>query len=278
MSNSLRDKLLGLGFKAPEPEPRPERRPDRPAGASGKPRGAGDSRPARDGRPGERRDGQPPRDGKPGERRDGRPPRDARPGSRRDPASAPADSRPGVPGAPGAAQRRPGGPARAGRPGESRDGRRPGGASAGGTPRTREDIDLAKAYAIRAQREKDERIAAEAARQEEARLRREAKAKLAEFLKEKTLNDPAAEIARHFPYGGKIKRIHVNADQLKALNAGELGVLQLDGRYLLVTAAVLADAEAIFAPAVALRVDPDAPAGDDPYADPQYQVPDDLVW
>ena len=36
--------------------------------------------------------------------------------------------------------------------------------------------------------------------------------------------------------------------------------------------------EAIFAPAVALRVDPDAPAGDDPYADPQYQVPDDLVW
>ena len=34
----------------------------------------------------------------------------------------------------------------------------------------------------------------------------------------------------------------------------------------------------IFAPAVALKVDPDAPAGDDPYADPQYQVPDDLVW
>jgi len=30
--------------------------------------------------------------------------------------------------------------------------------------------------------------------------------------------------------------------------------------------------------ALALRADPDAPAGDDPYADPQYQVPDDLVW
>ena len=29
---------------------------------------------------------------------------------------------------------------------------------------------------------------------------------------------------------------------------------------------------------VALKVDPNAPAGDDPYADPQYQVPDDLVW
>ena len=55
-------------------------------------------------------------------------------------------------------------------------------------------------------------------------------------------------------------------------------MLQLDGRYLLVTAAVLAEAEAIFAPAVALKVDPDAPADADPYADPRYQVPDDLVW
>ena len=109
-------------------------------------------------------------------------------------------------------------------------------------------------------------------------MRREAKAKLAAFLPDKALNDPTAEIARHFPYGGKIKRIHVTEAQLKALNAGELGVLQLDGRYLLVTAAVLAEAEAIFAPAVALKVDPDAPAADDPYADPQYQVPDDLVW
>lgn len=145
-------------------------------------------------------------------------------------------------------------------------------------PRAQEDIDLAKAYAIRAQREKDERIAAERAKQEEARQRREAKARLAALLQGKALNDPNADMARHFEYGGKIKRIHVTADQLRALNAGELGVVQLDGRYLLVTAALLAEAEAIFAPAVALKVDPDAPAEDDPYADPQYQVPDDLVW
>lgn len=148
-----------------------------------------------------------------------------------------------------------------------------------GKPRPeRTDIDLAKAYAIRAQREKDERIEAERLKQEEARKRREAKARLADVLKDKGLNDPAAEIARHFSYGGKIKRIYVTEAQLKALNAGELGVVQLDGRYLLVDAALLAEAEAIFAPAVALKVDPDAPAGDDPYADPRYQVPDDLVW
>ena len=229
MSNSLREKLLGLGFKAPEPEPRPKRdpRPDTGRPRTDRPRsGASTSndRPARPaGQPGPREPG------KPGQRASGKP---ARPGAGRDARS----------------------------------------------PRTREDIDLAKAYAIRAQREKDERIEAERVRQEEARVRREAKAKLAVFLQDKALNDPAAEIARHFPYGGKIKRIHVTEAQLKALNAGELGVLQLDGRYLLVTAAVLAEAEAIFAPAVALKVDPDAPAADDPYADPQYQVPDDLVW
>ncbi len=146
-----------------------------------------------------------------------------------------------------------------------------------GAARTREDIDLAKAYAIRAQREKDERIETERQKQEDARKRREAKAQLAELLKDKALNDPAAEIARHFDYGGKIKRVYVNAGQLKALNAGELGVVQLDGRYVLVDAALLTQAEAIFAPAVALKINPDATT-DDPYADPQFRVPDDLVW
>ncbi len=52
----------------------------------------------------------------------------------------------------------------------------------------------------------------------------------------------------------------------------------MDGRYVLVDAAVMAEAQTLFAPAIALLVDPDAPAQDDPYADPQFQVPDDLVW
>ncbi len=66
--------------------------------------------------------------------------------------------------------------------------------------------------------------------------------------------------------------------QLRELNAGALGVLQLNGRYLLVDAGVLAAAEQVFPEAVALKVDPDAPAADDLYSDPKYQVPDDLVW
>lgn len=233
MSDTLRDQLLGLGFKAaPQPERKPERKPDA----------------RRDGRPGGKPQGARPA-GKPG---DGpRPPRDGE--SRR-------------------------GPQGKGRP--HGNGPRPaqGARSGAGKPRSREDIDLAKAYAIRAQKEKDDRIEAERLKQEEARIRREAKAKLDELLKDKGLNDEAADIARHFPYGGKIKRIYVTADQLRQLNAGELGVVQNNGRYVLVTAALLAEAEAVFAQAVALRVDPNAPVEDDPYADPQYRVPDDLVW
>lgn len=233
MSDTLRDQLLGLGFKpAPKPE-RPERGNDPKRGG-----GRRDGKPA----PGARADARGP-GGKPAQ--PGQPRNEPRRGSGAKPGGRPA----GKPGQPGQ-----------------------------GKPRSREDIDLAKAYAIRAQREKDERIAAEQAKQEEARLRREARARLAELVKDQALNVPDAEIARHFPYGGKIKRIYVTADQLKALNAGELGVLQMDGRYVLVSAQMLAQAEAVFPPAVALKVDPNAPAQDDPYADPQYQVPDDLVW
>lgn len=224
MSDSLRDQLLGLGFK-PAPKPEKPNVPAKPRHDGARPAGG---KPAHAGKPG----GQHKPGDRPGGKPDGRGPRP---------------------------QRRPD-------------------ANAQRKPRTQEEIDLAKAYAIRAQREKEERIEAERVKQEEARLRREAKAKVAELVKDKGLNDPAADVARHFSYGNKIKRIYVNEAQLRQLNAGELGVVQLDGRYLLVTAALLAEAEAIFPAAVALKVDPNATAEEDPYADPKYQVPDDLVW
>ena len=194
MTDSLRDQLLGLGFKAPaKPERTPGHRPER----------------------------------KPERKHERKPDRGA---------ARPPPSRPAHPGA------------RAARP--------------------REDIDLAKAYAIRAQKEKEERIEAERQKQEAVRVRREARGRLATFLAGKSLNDAAADIPRHFEYGGKIKRVYVTAAQLEALNAGRLGVVQLDGGYVLVEAATLLEAEAIFAPAVALKVDPDAAAEDDlpPYS------------
>jgi uncharacterized protein YaiL (DUF2058 family) len=38
------------------------------------------------------------------------------------------------------------------------------------------------------------------------------------------------------------------------------------------------EAGSVFPACVALKVDPNAAPGDDPYSDPRYQVPDDLVW
>src|SRR5690606_36876705 len=87
-------------------------------------------------------------------------------------------------------------------------GRPPRGKGGGAPPPVRKrakgtgDIDLAKAYAIRAQREKDERIEAERKKQEQARLRREARAKLGTLIEGKALNVEDADIARHFEYGG----------------------------------------------------------------------------
>jgi uncharacterized protein YaiL (DUF2058 family) len=215
MSNSLKDQLLGLGFKsAPEPPKQPKPTEARPQGRPS-PQGA-------------------------------RPQQDRRPPH-------------GKPRAQGQGAQRPGGNPPHAKP-------------------SRSEFDLGKAYALRAQQEKDERIATEKAKQEQARLRRESRAKLTVLLDGKALNDAAAEHVRHFEYGGKIKRVHVTAQQLAALNRGELGVLQSDGRYVLVDAATLAQAKEIFAEAIALEVNPNAPAADDPYSDPAYQVPDDLIW
>lgn len=186
-------------------------------------------------------------------------------------------------------RRRDGGPRRdGGQPGARRDdgnaGRRQGdaGQQRSGRPpskaRPQGDIDLAKAYAIRSQREKDERIAAEKLKQEEAARRREGKNKLIELLKAASLNVAEADIARHFEYGGKIRRVYVTADQLKALNVGELAVVQQGGRYHITTPAHANEAEALLPGALALLVDPNAPAPEVDYADPKYQVPDDLVW
>ena len=135
-----------------------------------------------------------------------------------------------------------------------------------------DEINLAKAYAIRAQTEAEERKRAEQEAVEQARLKRERKAKLQKLLEGQGLNKPDADQVRHFEYGGKIRRVYVDANQLADLNAGKLGVVQNAGRYLLVTQAVAEQVREIDSHLVALLVDP-AIAGVD-----EDGVPDDLMW
>ncbi|MGB8636270.1 MAG: DUF2058 family protein [Rhodanobacteraceae bacterium] len=135
-----------------------------------------------------------------------------------------------------------------------------------------QELDLAKAYALRARSEARER---EQARREAERKKREKQArrrKLRELLEGKVLDTDSADCVRHYEFHGKIRRVHVTRSQLAQLNTGQLAVLQAGGRFLLVEADVARAAAEIEPGCLALLVDPEQ-AGD---ADDG--VPDDLVW
>ena len=130
--------------------------------------------------------------------------------------------------------------------------------------------DLAQAWAARARTEREERERLRREAEDLARARRERKQKLQAVLEGKAVNDAGADVARHFPHGGKIRRVYVTAPQLPRLNHGELGVVQHLGRYLLVERAIALAAAEVAPDCLVLLPDPDAVADDG--------VPADLVW
>jgi len=130
--------------------------------------------------------------------------------------------------------------------------------------------DLARAYALRAKQEKEERDRAQREAERVAREKKERKQKLNALLDGKAQNAADADVPRHFPHGSKIRRVYCTPAQLVRLNKGELAVVQVAGRYLLVEKDIALQAQAIQAEALVLLCDADAPAEDD--------VPPDLVW
>ena len=76
--------------------------------------------------------------------------------------------------------------------------------------------------------------------------------------------------ARHFPHANKIRRIYVTAEQLPRLNGGELAVVQVAGRYLLVARETGLAVQEVDPEALVLVCDP--------HAAPEDDVPADLVW
>jgi uncharacterized protein YaiL (DUF2058 family) len=92
------------------------------------------------------------------------------------------------------------------------------------------------------------------------------------LLEGQALNKADADQVRHFEYGGKIRRVYVDAVQLADLNAGKLGIVQNSGRYLLVAQTVAEQVREVDPHLVALLVDP-ATAGVD-----EDGIPDDLMW
>jgi uncharacterized protein YaiL (DUF2058 family) len=160
------------------------------------------------------------------------------------------------------------GPGTPGKPGRGNHGK----PHAAAKPQSQQDIDLARAYALRTQAEANERKQAEREAAEQARLRRERKARIQQLLDGHDLNKPDADQARNFEYAGKIRRIHVDAAQLAALNMGELGVVQHAGRYLLVSREIAVRVGEIEPRQIALLVESGTAGADDD------GVPDDLMW
>ena len=81
------------------------------------------------------------------------------------------------------------------------------------------------------------RRSANAQRERRAARTREARAQgqAARPAGRQVLTMPPTPSIRAISHGGKIRRIYCTAEQLAALNRGELGVVQRDGRYLLVS-------------------------------------------
>lgn len=134
----------------------------------------------------------------------------------------------------------------------------------------RGDIDLAKAWALRSKDEREAREREQREAEARAREKRERKLKLGALLGGQGQNAADADIPRHFPHHNKIRRIYVTAEQLPRLNGGELAVVQLAGRYLLVSREQALAAQAIDADSLVLLCDP--------HAEPEDDVPADLVW
>ncbi len=117
-------------------------------------------------------------------------------------------------------------------------------------------MDLARAYALRAQAERAEAEALKRATEEKARLKRERKEQLTALLNGKGQNDAEADQPRHFEHRGKIRRLYVTETQLAAVNNGDLGIVQLEARYLLVDRALAEQVQALAPDMVAVLLNP----------------------
>lgn len=216
MTDSLRDQLLKLGFKKPEPPARPTAPPTRPGSQAARPQ------------------------------HQQRPAGQAHAASKAAPPRVHPDPR----------------AVSAPRPQ----------AQAPKAPRSQEEIDLARAYALRDRQEREERERAKREAEAKAKERRERRVLLRNLLQGKSVNDPEAELLRHFPQSDKIKRVHVNAEQLQRLNAGDLGVVQMEGRYLLVDRECALAVRAVVPEAVVLLPEP-GEANDDDWTLPPATEP-----
>jgi uncharacterized protein YaiL (DUF2058 family) len=134
------------------------------------------------------------------------------------------------------------------------------------------EVSLDRAYALRKQEEKKQADTARKRKRAEDRQRRQLNKEIRAIVSKHRLNEANAEVPRHFMYRGRIRKINVTPDQLKALNTGEFGIAYLSGGYHLLAPEHLDAVRKLSADHI-----PDLATGE-PEEENEYPVPDDLTW
>ncbi len=133
------------------------------------------------------------------------------------------------------------------------------------------ELSLDRAWALREQAERREAEAARQRKLEEERRRREINQSIRAIVTEHRNNADDGDVARHFLYRGRIRKLYVTAGQQRALAEGELGIVYLSGSYHLLPRE---QADAVRAISPQHVVDLDAAAEEES----DHPVPDDLLW
>jgi uncharacterized protein YaiL (DUF2058 family) len=133
------------------------------------------------------------------------------------------------------------------------------------------EFSLEKAYTLK---RRDEQKQADNARKKKLavdRQRRLLNNEIRNIVQAHRLNRKDAEIGRNFIFKGRIRKIHVSPEQLKALNAGELGIAYLSGGYHLLANEQVEAVRLLSAEHVADLSTENEDDGDHP-------VPDEVKW
>ena len=133
-------------------------------------------------------------------------------------------------------------------------------------------MSLDRAYALRRQEEKKQADTARKKKRAEDLQRRQLNNEIRAIVSKHRLNDSKAEVPRHFMYRGRIRKINLTPDQLKAVNAGELGIAYLSGGYHLLAPEHVESVRKLSAAHI-----PDLASGDTE-EDNEFPIPDDLTW
>lgn len=146
-----------------------------------------------------------------------------------------------------------------------------GPANAGNNARKPTDLERAWAARRREEQADKERVKQKRLADQEARRRRNVE--LEALLKGRSLNVNDAELPRYFEHLGRIRRVMCTTEQRTAVNDGQLGIVNLRGRYWIVEPEVVAKWKE-----VAPDLVPDLTAKEPDEPDGYPPVPDDLTW